>query len=66
MINKWIQSIVWMLVAAVAAIEGYKIYTEEGLSNWKIFAFAGLFIFAIFMFLRKRQERNKARENYSK
>jgi preprotein translocase subunit YajC len=55
-----------MLVAAVAAIEGYKIYTEEGLSNWKIFAFAGLFIFAIFMFLRKRQERNKARENYSK
>ena len=66
MINKWIQSIVWMLVAAVSAIEGYKIYLEQGFSDWKLYAFVGLFLVAFYMFIKKRLERNKARENNSK
>ena len=66
MINKWIQAIVWMLVAAISAIEGYNVYLKAGFSDWKLYAFAGLFLVAFFMFLKKRLERNKVRENNSK
>jgi len=55
-----------MLVAAVSAIEGYKIYLEQGFSDWKLYAFVGLFLVAFYMFMKKRLERNKARENNSK
>ena len=70
MINKWTQVIIWMLLGAVAAIEAYKLYYDGGiencLSNWRFYGFILVIILSIYMFIKKRNERNAARDNYSK
>jgi len=53
--NKIIQFI-WLAVAAVSAVEGYKAYTEGGGFNSRVYLMMGAFVAGIVMYsLRKRQ-----------
>ena len=57
-LNRIIQ-IIWLAVAAIAAVEGYAAYREAGELNTRVYLMAGAFVTAIAMYtLRKRQGRN--------
>ncbi len=54
-LNRIIQ-IIWLAVAAVAAVEGFIAYREEGGFNQRVYLMIGAFVVAIAMYtLRKRQ-----------
>jgi tryptophan-rich sensory protein len=54
-LNKIIQ-IIWLAVAAVAAVEGYIAYQKAGGFNQRVYLMIGAFVVAIAMYtLRKRQ-----------
>ena len=61
---KQIIIILWLLAAAIAAIEASVQFKIGGFSNWKFYFFVAIFFVAAFMyFIRKKQRIEKGAEN---
>lgn len=58
LLTKQVIVILWLIPAAISAIEVYAAYLTGGFSNWKLYFFASIFAICTTMFFKKRRQRN--------
>jgi hypothetical protein len=57
LLSKQVTIILWLLVAAIAAIETMAQYKTRGMGNWRVYFFAAIFVACVVMYFRKKRER---------
>ncbi len=56
-LSKQLIIILWLLAAAISAIETAAQYKEGGFSNWKLYFFAAIFVTSVVMYFVKKKQR---------
>jgi hypothetical protein len=57
LLSKQVNIILWLLAAAIAAIETYAQYKQHGFAGWRLYFFALIFIVCVVMYFIKKKQR---------
>jgi hypothetical protein len=57
LLSKQVTIVLWLLGAAISAIETAAQFQRSGFSNWRVYFFSLIFITCVLMYFRKKKAR---------